>query len=477
MLLRFFVFFVVLPFTLLAYTEFPNFSNIVDKLLPAVVDISTEQKVPVRSRAGVIPQIPRGHFFEEFREFFWGFPNFPGEDREKEKEIVSVGSGFVIDKSGIIVTNRHVIASQDGASISNNITVTFYDNSKLKAKVLATDIRTDLAVLKVDADKDLYYIEFADSDRGKVGDWVIAIGNPFGLGRSVSVGIISARGRDINMGQNSGTDYIQTDASMNFGSSGGPLFNLDGKVIGVNTAIISPSGGNVGIGFAVPSSVARPVVSQLALGKAVERGWIGVKVQEVTDVISDSIGQKSPYGALVVEVVEGGPAHEAGIEVGDVVTNFNGKGINKMSDLLTEVSKTKNGDVVDVAIKRDSSNKKGSITLKLKVKKLEERDTFHGDVDTYYDEIGIKVSNLSSDMRERYHIKSSINGVVVTDVQRSLNKVLLSGDVIMRVGSKYVKNVEEFNKVLKSERKKSNSVLLLVNRGGDSVFIGVKFAQ
>ncbi|MBQ4874540.1 MAG: Do family serine endopeptidase [Rickettsiaceae bacterium H1] len=474
--MRRFIYLVILPVFLFADSVPASFADMVENLIPAVVNVSTEQKIPTnRNRGNIFPNFPQGHLFEEFRDFFDKFSPFMEEDNA-ERNVVSLGSGFVINENGIIVTNRHVITSQDG-SIASNITITFNDNSQLKAKVLETDIRTDLAVLRVKPKHKLKYVEFADSDKSKVGDWVIAIGNPFGLGGSVSAGIVSARGRDINLGHQQTSDFIQTDAAINRGNSGGPLFDLSGKVIGINTAIISPSGGNVGIGFALPSNIASPVVERLAAGKQVERGWIGVKVQAVTQEIADSVGQKQPHGALVVEVMENSPAKKAGIEVGDVITRFNGNKIEQMRNLLTLVGKTKTDSVVDITVMRNSGNRWENVSLKLKVEKLEEntKGSALSEITKEYEELGIKVGNLSSDIRAKFKINDKVKkGIIILE---SRDRTLYPGDVIVRVGSSNIENLGQFDEIVMSEKKKNSSLLLLINRHGENVFVGIKFAK
>ena len=473
------VYLVLLPCSLSSRSVPYGFADLVKELTPAVVNISTEQKIlTTENKGNISPNFPQGHLFEEFKHFFDRFSPF-FEEENTERDIVSLGSGFVIDKDGLIVTNRHVIASQDG-NMAKNITITFHDNLQLKAKVLAVDIWTDLAVLKVEPERELKYVKFADSDEARVGDWLIAIGNSFGLGGSVTAGILSARGRDINIGQQQSSDFIQTDAAINRGNSGGPLFNSNGEVVGINTAIISPSGGNIGIGFAIPSNIAVPVIEHLAKGKQVERGWIGVKVQAVTQEISDSIGQKSPHGALVVEVTDGSPAQKAGIEVGDVITDFNGSKIMQMRNLLALVARTKIDSIVDISVMRNSSSKKQNITLKLKIKKLEDAVNNFSPISNTkeYESFGIKVTNLSREIRERYNIKQSVKGILVLDVNRNYNRVLRPGDIILKIDGNYIENLEQFNEIIESQHKKKNpSVLLLINRQGDNLFIGMKIAK
>ncbi len=477
----FFVFVFLFPCVLFSNSvSVVGFADMVEGLIPAVVNISTEHKVGVKSnaRGNLFNSIPQGSLFEEFRDLFERLEPFMEEGGTREtRTAVSLGSGFVISKDGLIVTNRHVVTTE-GSVVSENITVTFSDNSQLTARIIETDLRTDLAVLKVEAIKDLPYLEFDDSDNARVGDWAIAIGNPFGLGGSVSAGIVSARGRDIDIGTHHAGDFIQTDAAINRGNSGGPLFNTAGKVIGINTSIVSTSGGNIGIGFALPSNAAIPVINKLAKGERFERGWLGVKVQSVTQEIAKSIGQKEPRGALVVEVTDGSPAQKVGVEVGDVITNFNGVKIVRMKDLLKAVSSSEPGSVVDMTVMRNTGDKKKNITLKLNVEKLNEdkKSLSDGIQIKEYKQLGIKVSGLSSVVMGK-NIDNPEKGVVileVTDINES-NKVLRKGDVIIKVGSTYIEDLNHFDKVLNEIQNKASSVLFLINRRGENLFVVMQF--
>src|SRR6202161_1774169 len=307
-------------------------ADVAEKVIDAVVNISTSQTVEAKNLGGegrgAMPQLPPGSPFEEFFDDFFknrrGGPGGKGGDLQPHKTN-SLGSGFIIDTSGIVVTNNHVIADADEINVIMN------DGSKFKAELVGVDKKTDLAVLKFTPTKPLTAVKFGDSDKMRLGEWVIAIGNPFSLGGTVTAGIVSARNRDINSGPYD--NYIQTDAAINRGNSGGPLFNLDGEVIGINTAIISPSGGSIGIGFAVPSKTAMPVIDQLRQVGETRRGWLGVRIQQVTDDIADSLSIKPARGALVAGVDEKGPAKPAGIEAGDVIVKFDGADIKDPKDL------------------------------------------------------------------------------------------------------------------------------------------------
>src|SRR5262245_52196152 len=335
-----------------------NIADVAERVIDAVVNISTSQKVEVRR--GQMPQVPQDSPLDElFKEFF---KNRRGQGGDQDSDntpstrrVNSLGSGFVIDAQGIVVTNNHVISEAD------EVTVIFNDGSRLKAEVIGRDTKVDLALLKVKPDKPLKFVKFGDSEKLRLGEWVVAIGNPFSLGGTVTAGIISARNRDINSGPYD--NYIQTDAAINRGNSGGPLFNLDGDVIGVNTAIISPSGGSIGIGFAVPSKTALAVIDQLQNFGETRRGWLGVRIQQVTDEIAESLGIKPARGALVAGVDEKGPARPAGIEPGDVIVKFDGKEIKEMRDLPRVVADTPVGKEVPVQVIRKGKEETKTVTL------------------------------------------------------------------------------------------------------------------
>src|SRR4029079_3651356 len=309
-----------------------NIADVAEKVIDAVVNISTSQTV--EARGGGTPQLPPGSPFEEFfDEFFKNRRQGEGQTPNRTpRRVSSLGSGFIIDASGIVVTNNHVISDADEVHVILN------DGTRLKAEVVGRDQKTDLALLRVKSDKPLKAVKFGDSEKLRLGEWVVAIGNPFSLGGTVTAGIVSARNRDINSGPYD--NYIQTDASINRGNSGGPLFNLDGEVVGINTAIISPSGGSIGIGFAVPSKTALGVIEQLKQYGETRRGWLGVRIQVVTEEIADSLGIKPPRGALVAGIDERGPAKPAGIVPGDVIVRFDGTEIREMRDLPRVVADT-----------------------------------------------------------------------------------------------------------------------------------------
>ncbi|HKO06722.1 MAG TPA: Do family serine endopeptidase, partial [Alphaproteobacteria bacterium] len=322
-----------------------SFAPLVKEVAPAVVNVSTTQKVS----GGPMMDLPFQDLPEDspFRQFFKHYFNGPGQGQGESHPMLqhSLGSGFVIDPSGYVVTNNHVVGS------ATEINVKLSDGTTYNAKLVGRDERTDLALLKITADHALPAVAWGDSDKAQVGDWVMAVGNPFGLGGTVTAGIVSARGRDLHEGPYD--SFIQTDAAINRGNSGGPMFNMDGQVIGINSAIYSPNGGSVGIGFAIPSALAKPVVEQLKEHGSVERGWLGVQIQEVTPDVAESLGLKAPAGALVAKVTKDSPSEAAGLRQGDVITRFNGKDIKELRDLTRSVADTRPGTNAPITIWRD----------------------------------------------------------------------------------------------------------------------------
>src|SRR5690349_9803793 len=336
-----------------------NIADVAEKVIDAVVNISTSQTVEAKAGGegrGAVPQLPPGSPFEEFfDDFFKNRRGGKGGGDLQPHKTNSLGSGFIIDTSGIVVTNNHVIADADEINVIMN------DGTKIKAEIVGIDKKTDLAVLKFKPPKPLVAVKFGDSDKLRLGDWVVAIGNPFSLGGTVTAGIVSAKNRDISSGPYD--SYIQTDAAINRGNSGGPLFNLEGEVIGVNTLIISPSGGSIGLGFAVPSKTVAGVVDQLRQFGELRRGWLGVRIQPVTDEIADSLSIKPARGALIAGVDDKGPAKPAGIEPGDVVVKFDGKDIKEPKDLSRIVADTAVGKEVDVVVIRKGKEESRKVTL------------------------------------------------------------------------------------------------------------------
>jgi serine protease Do len=444
---------------------------VAEKLIDAVVNISTTQTV--KGPQGVpLPRVPQGSPFEEFFEDFF---NRKGGRPRQDRKVSSLGSGFVIDGTeGLIVTNNHVIEGAD------EIVVNFNDGSKLKVdKVLGKDGKTDLALLKVTPKKPLPSVKFGTADTLRVGDWVMAIGNPFGLGGSVTVGIISAKQRDINSGPYD--DYLQTDAAINKGNSGGPLFNMDGAVIGVNTAIISPTGGSIGIGFAVPAETAVTVIDQLRQFGETRRGWLGVKIQSVTEDIAETLGVKENVGALVASISPEGPAAKAGIEAGDVILKFDGKDVSTMRGLPRLVAQTPIGKTVDVEGLRKGQKKSFKVVVGRLVEDEKTADA-GASSDTVPSErslIGLKLAPLDDELRQKFGIDPKVkSGVVVTEIDPqspAAQKGIKAGDVIVEAAQEPVAAVEDISKGIDKVRKAGRKALLLRvdDAKGDLRFVAV----
>jgi serine protease Do len=369
------------------------------------------------------------------------------------------------------VTNHHVVAQAD------EITVTFHDDTKRKAKVIGTDAKTDLALIKVEAKDKLSYVNFGNSDALKVGDWVIAVGNPFGLGGSVSAGIVSARGRNINAGPFD--DFIQTDAAINRGNSGGPLFNVSGDVVGINSAIFSPTGGSVGIGFAVPSSMAQPIIEQLKDTGKIHRGWLGVKIQEVTDEIAESIGLSSTRGALVLDVALDGPAKDSGIQSGDVIIRFNGKDITAMRSLPRLVAQAEVGAKSEVTVLRKGREFKYTVKLgELPDDAKAKKAITKKDLPTTREQrvIGMALTPLNREIRETYRLPNDVaSGLFILDLQDTgiaAERGLQPGDIITEANQESLDSVAQLEAIFEAAKeKKRGYVLLRVVRRGDARFV------
>jgi len=476
-------------------------ADLASGLLGAVVNISTSQSVEEEGE-GPMPKVPEGSPFEELFEDFYK----NGEGGDSNNRVNSLGSGFVIDPTGYVVTNNHVIENAD------DIEVIFSDGSKLKATLVGTDTKTDLSVLKVEPDKPLTAVKFGDSRKMRIGDWVMAIGNPFGLGGSVTVGIISASGRNINAGPYD--NFIQTDAAINKGNSGGPLFNMDGDVIGINTAIISPSGGSIGIGFAVPTELAENIIKQLIEFGETRRGWLGVRIQPVSDELARSLDLPRPRGALISGVVEGGPVEKGPIQVGDVIVTFDGREIDETRDLTRIVAESAIGTPLDVVILRDGKE----MTVKVTLGQLEdevaaasdekeeapsEENTDEAQPDAVPEPppstedganpdapqaaapapvteglIGVEITLLDDEKRVAFDIAEGVEGVLITRVlpgSKAEDKGLKVGDVIVEIAQEFMRSpqqVAEKLTALKGEGRRSG-YLMIADKQGDLRLIAV----
>lgn len=450
-----------------------SLADLTEELADAVVNISTAQRVKAK-RSLQLPDVPEGSPFQEFFEEF-----FNGQEPEGDspQRVQSLGSGFVIDgENGIIITNNHVIEDAD------EITVNFNDGTKLSAKLLGSDEKTDLAVLQVEPKSTLDSVKFGSSEVLRVGDWVMAIGNPFGLGGTVTAGIVSARNRDINSGPYD--NFIQTDAAINRGNSGGPLFNMDGEVIGINTVIFSPSGGSIGIGFAIPAETATRVIAQLREFGETRRGWLGVRIQHVNDEIAEGLGMDSARGALIAGVSEGGPAQEAGIMPGDVVLTFDGRDVPEMRDLPRMVATTTIGSTVPVTLLRRGEDVKIEVTLGRldEVAEVEKVEDQQESPKNKLDEtvvLGLSLEKIDEALRERFALSDEIEGVVITRVAEGSSaedKRVRAGDVIVEVAQEPVaapKDVAAMVKMLKDDKRRS-ALLLLSNGAGELRFVAVR---
>lgn len=442
-------------------------ADLVAKVKPAVVNISVKGELPGGSRVQ-IPKFkfpPGSPFGEMFKHFFEQQRPPPG------REYQAVGSGFIVSPKGFVVTNNHVIKNAE------SITVIMQDGTRYKAKLIGHDPKTDLAVLKIDAGKPLSYVTWGDSNKQRVGDQVVAIGNPFGLGGTVTTGIISARGRNIESGPYD--DYLQIDAPINRGNSGGPLFNLRGQVIGINSAIYSPNGGSVGIGFAIPSNMARPIVEQLEAHGSVQRGWLGVEIQAVTRAIAEGLGlPKDSGGALVAQVMKGSPAAHGGLRTGDVIVGFAGKPIKKLRDLTFAVADTKPGSEAQVRVWRDGRFQDLTVKIGLMPSAAQLAKSQAGPPGVQEGgRLGVSVADLDAAMRKQYDIGRHVRGAVITEVNPgspAARQGLQPGDVIVMVGQQRVTDAHGAIEAVRAALKKNpKAVLLLIERGGSQHFVAV----
>jgi serine protease Do len=463
-----------------------SFAPLVKKVLPAVVNISVTQKSGADQMAEEQDQgspfqgFPNSPFDEMLRRFFdqqnpggqsHPFPQMP----EGEARRIALGSGFIVDPAGYVVTNNHVVG--DAAKVQ----VILQDKTKYTARIVGRDPKTDLAVLKIKADQPLPYVAFGDSSAAQVGDWVMAVGNPFGLGGTVTTGIISARGRDINEGPYD--DFLQIDAPINRGNSGGPTFNLDGQVIGINTAIYSPNGGSVGIGFAVPSNAAKSIVAQLEEHGKISRGWLGVQIQEVTPAIAASLGLRGDHGALVAVVTPNGPGAKAGLKQGDVILAFDGTKVNELHDLPRLVAAIPPDSAATLTVWRDGRQteleaKLGELPDNTQVAAASGGPAEEGSAQATA--MGMHFAPLTNEVRRELHLAKSVDGAVVTRVDdgSAAEEVgLANGDVVMAINQQPVHNPEEAAaKLREAAHSAKKTALLLLNRHGVTEYVGMSLS-
>ncbi len=458
--------------TVMAFAKPESLAPLAEKISPSVVNITTS--TVVEGRTGPQGIVPEGSPFEDFfREF---------QDRNNEGEgprprrSSALGSGFVISEDGFVVTNNHVIEGAD------EITIEFFSGEELTAKVIGTDPNTDIALLKVEADKPLPFVKFGDSDAARVGDWVIAMGNPLGQGFSVSAGIVSARNRAL-----SGTydDYIQTDAAINRGNSGGPLFNMDGDVIGVNTAILSPNGGSIGIGFSMASNVVTRVVDQLQEYGETRRGWLGVRIQDVTQDVADAMGLAKASGALITDVPEG-PAKEAGLMTGDVIMSFDGVEVADTRGLVRQVGNSPVGATVRVTVMREGKSQTIKVVLGRREDANGETPSSSAEPEQEADPVtkdllGLTLSPLTDEMRGELGVDETTEGLAVTAVDEAseaFEKGLRSGDVITEAGQQKITSIADLEgRVQAAKDAGRKSLLLLVRRAGDPRFVALSLGD
>lgn len=433
-----------------------SFADLVEKVKPAVVNISTTEKVEAKQRQQQMQPGSLEDFFRQFME----------QGQRKRGPQHALGSGFIIDASGYIVTNNHVVA--DAAKI----VVTLEDGSEHPAVVKGRDPKTDVALLKIESKTPLPYVAFGDSDKVRIGDWVIAVGNPFGLGGSVSAGILSARGRNLNSGPYD--NFLQIDAPINPGNSGGPIFDAAGRVIGISTAIYSPSGGSVGIGFGVPSNLAGSIVAQLKDGGKVERGWLGVSMQPMTDSLAKAVGRKSADGVLVNEVMADGPAAKAGLKQGDVVVTINGQTIRDPRDLATQVAGLKAGASAKFGIWRDGRER--NLTVAIGTQPSDQTAALD-DAAGEDGKVGLSLAPLTPELRNRFGLEAGAKGAVVAEVasdSQAEESGVQPGDLIVGVAGKSVANPGQAVDAIKSaQREKKEAVTLLVMRDGSTYYLAL----
>ncbi|MBK8175528.1 MAG: DegQ family serine endoprotease [Rhodospirillales bacterium] len=468
------------PLPAYALTSPESFADLIDQVAPAVVQITAKQPAGNDETAQAPFQLPdelRNGPFRDFFEHHFGPGNGEGGESTPQGERAALGSGFIISGDGVIVTNNHVIGD------AQKIAVTLKDGSEFPAKLLGSDEKTDLAVLKIDAGRTLPSVSWGNSDATRVGDWVVAVGNPFGLTGTVTAGIVSSRGRDLHAGPYD--DFIQIDAPLNSGNSGGPLFDAAAHVIGVNTAIFTPNGGSIGIGFAIPSNIAEKIVAELQDKGSVERGWLGVAIQPVTPDVADSLALKKAEGALVATVTDDSPAKKAGLKQGDVIIGFDGKPVATPRDLSRMVAETTTGSEKSLTVWRDGHEKRINVDVGSMPKQVAENEPSHsghgatpGGVEL--SALGLTLAPVDDATRSHYGLSQTANGAVIASVDANADaaeKGLRAGDVITRVNQQAVTSPSDvLEAVAKAKGAHRKSVLLLVERQGDQRFVAVTLA-
>jgi serine protease Do len=439
-----------------------SFAELAQKISPAVVNITTSAMIAAPTDG--MPMVPEGSPFQDFFDDFGG----PGQGGPQRSE--ALGSGFVVSEDGYIVTNNHVIEGAD------SIEIEFFSGERLTAKLVGTDPKTDIALLKVESDKPLEFVSFGNSDLMRVGDWVMAMGNPLGQGFSVSAGIVSARGRQLS---GSYDDFIQTDAAINRGNSGGPLFNMDGQVVGVNTAIMSPNGGSIGIGFSMSSNVVTKVVDQLKEFGETRRGWLGVRIQDMSPEIAESMGMADAKGALVTDVPDG-PAKDAGIQSGDVITRFGANDVTSAGDLTRRVADAPIGEAVPVIVLRDGRTETLAVTLGRREDaeaKTMPASSPAPEAPKEMETLGLTLAPLSDDMRSRLGLDAGSEGLMIMKVDQAseaFTKGLVEGDLITEAGQQKVVRLQDLeDRIREAKDAGRKSILLLVRRGGDPRFVAL----
>ena len=461
----------------LAFAKAPpdGFADLAEKVTPAVVNISTTQKVErAPEQMPEMPFPPDSPMGEMLRKFFEQQQGNNSQQGQRPRNVSALGSGFIIDPDGYVVTNNHVVGQAD------QIKVILSGGESFDAKLVGRDEKTDLALLKVEAKRKLPFVSFGDSNKARVGDWVMAVGNPFGLGGTVTAGIVSARGRDIHSGPYD--DYIQTDAAINRGNSGGPMFDMSGSVIGINSAIYSPNGGSVGIGFAIPSALAKSVVAELRENGKVARGWLGVQIQDVTPEIANSVGLTDAKGAIVSGIMAKSPAASSDLKLGDVILGVNGAEITRLRDLPRIIADIKAGETVKLAVWRDGARKNVDVTItEMPVEQAAASPENPAARIQPARVLGMALAPLSRDAKQRFQVKDDVKGAVVTavtDGSEAAERGIQAGDVIVRVGDKQVSAPADVTRQVKeASSAKRDAVLLLVNRRGSEQFVALKLEK